>query len=127
MQIKVLQQEKMLLSDLDSDRIDIKLDNQALYFGAISMFVASLGRCTFAVLSSYAIRLDLDTDNVTIALDWDYLNDPTRVNNINMQINWPELPDKRVKSVQRATHMCTIHNTIHDCVNIETEVTNNQK
>ena len=123
MHIKVLQQEKIMLSDLDSDEIDVKLDHEALYFGAISMFVASLGRCTFAVLRSYAVRLDLDTDAITMTLSWDYLNEPTRINNINMQINWPELPEKRIKSVQRATHMCTIHNTIHECVNIQTEVT----
>lgn len=127
MQIKVLQQEKIRLSAFDSDEIDVKLENEALRFGAISMFVAALGRCTFAVLHSYAMRLDLSTDTITMTLDWDYLKEPTRINQINMQIHWPELPDKRLKSVQRATHMCTIHNTIHECVSIHTEVTNDQK
>jgi len=127
MHIKVLQQEKISLSDFDSDQIDIELENEAMHFGAISMFVASLGRCTFAVLSSYAIRLDLDTDAITMVLDWDYLSEPTRISHINMSINWPELPDKRLRSVQRATHMCTIHNTIHECVSIKTEVSNEQK
>lgn len=124
MHIKVQQQEHIILSQLDSDEIEIELENEAMYFGAISMFVASLGRCTFAVLSTYAIRLDLDTDKITVSLDWDYLNEPTRINNIRMKINWPELPEKRIKSVQRATHMCTIHTTIHECVAIETVVSN---
>ncbi len=122
MNIHVIQQEKILLTHFESDELDIKLENEALYFGAISMFVASLGRCTYAVLSSYAMRLDLPVENISMELVWEYSQNPTRVASIDMLIRWPELPEKRRKSVERASHLCTIHQTIHDCVDIQTRL-----
>jgi len=122
MNIHVITQESLQLSDLESDELNVELKNEALYFGAISMFVASLGRCTYAVLNSYAMRLDVPVDNITMQLKWEYSQKPTRVSKIDMQISWPELPEKRLKSVERAAHLCTIHQTIHDCVEINTQL-----
>ncbi|HID83491.1 MAG TPA: OsmC family peroxiredoxin [Chromatiales bacterium] len=122
MNINVITQETLQLSDFESDELNVELKSEALYFGAISMFVASLGRCTYAVLNSYAMRLDLPLDNITMQLTWEYSQQPTRISKINMQIRWPELPEKRLKSVERAAHLCTIHQTIHNCVDIHTQL-----
>ena len=124
MHILVSKPETITLTHLESEEIEVEYQNEALHFGAISMFVASLGGCTFAVLNTYAHRLDVTTENIRITLDWGYQQQPTRISHINMQIVWPELPDKRIKSVKRATHKCTVHSTIHHCVDIQTEVTN---
>ena len=124
MHIFVSQPETITLTNFESEEIVVNYKNDALHFGAISMFVASLGGCTFAVLNSYAHRLDITTENIRITLNWVFEQEPTRISQINMQIVWPELPEKRLKSVQRATHKCTVHSTIHQCVDIQTEVTN---
>jgi uncharacterized OsmC-like protein len=88
------------------------------------MFVASLGRCTFAVLDHYALRMDVPIENIVTHLEWDFLSDPTRFKSIHMEIYWPEVPEKRVASVERASHKCAISNTIRDCVEIEVKVFN---
>lgn len=46
MNINVITQETLHLSDFESDELNVELKSEALYFGAISMFVASLGKCT---------------------------------------------------------------------------------
>lgn len=124
MNIEMTGETEQHLSQFMEDGLNITLANEALYYGAITMFVTSLGRCTFAVLESYAGRLGIDADSITMTLTWDFTYEPTRISAIEMNINWPELPEKRLKSVERAAHLCTIHNTIHDCVSITTHVKN---
>ena len=73
------------------------------------------------------ISLDVEIENIVTNMTWDFASDPTRFDVINMDIYWPELPEKRVKSVERAAHKCTIHTTIKDCVEINVRVFNHQE
>lgn len=125
MNIQVLGQTDLRLSRFDQDGMDIVLENKMQRLSALAMFVTSLGRCTFAVLDHYALRMDVEIENIVTRLTWDFDHDPTRFKVINMDIYWPELPEKRVKSVERASHKCTIHTTIRDCVDINVRVFNN--
>lgn len=123
--VQVMGQKEIRLSRFDVvDDLDIVLENKMTRLSALAMFVASLGRCTFAVLDHYALRMDVEIENIVTNMTWTFSTDPTRFKVINMDIYWPELPEKRVKSVQRAAHKCTIHTTIKDCVEINTRVFN---
>ncbi|MEH6457563.1 MAG: OsmC family protein [Cocleimonas sp.] len=124
MNIKVLGQTELRLSRFDSDELNVNLANKAIRYSAIAMFVTSIARCTFAVLDQYAKRMEITTKNIVTELSWDFLEDPTRINQINMKIIWPELLDKRIASVERASHKCTISTTIKDCIQINTSVSN---
>ena len=68
--------------------------------------------------------MDVEIENIVTKLTWSFSTDPTRFKVIDMDIYWPELPEKRLKSVERAAHKCTIHTTIHDCVEINIRVFN---
>lgn len=124
MKITVVGQNELELSSFDEDGIEIILENKMQRLSALAMFVASLGRCTFAVLDHYALRMDVSIENIVTHLEWDFLSDPTRFKTITMKIYWPELPEKRVASVARASHKCAISNTIKDCVEINVQVFN---
>jgi uncharacterized OsmC-like protein len=114
----------MKMGDFETEGMDISLESEAMYFSAMHMFVAALGRCTFAVLEDYSMRIDAETEDITIELSWEYASKPTRISHITMLIHWSELPDSRIKAVQRAAHLCTLHSTLHGCVEIETKVRN---
>jgi len=124
MKITVVGQTELRLSAFDEDGMEIILENKMQKLSALAMFVASLGRCTFAVLDHYALRMDVPIENIVTHLEWDFLTEPTRFKTINMDIYWPEVPEKRVTSVERASHKCAISNTIKDCVEINTKVFN---
>ena len=124
MKIEVLGQTELRLSRFDLDELDVNLANEAMRYSAIAMFVTSLARCTFAVLDHYAMRMEIPTKNIVTHLTWDFIENPTRINQIKMDIYWPELPDNRVASVERASHKCTISTTVKDCVVINTSVFN---
>ena len=121
MKIEVLGQTELRLLNWEEDGMDIDLGKMPR-FSALAMFVASLGRCTFAVIDHYALRMDVTIENIVTTLEWEFDSDPTRFKTIKMKIYWPELPEKRLKSVERASHKCAISNTIRDCVDIQVEV-----
>ena len=124
MNIQVLGQTELRLSRFNSENLNITLENDATRYSAIAMFVTSLARCTFAVLEQYAMRMEITTENIVTHMTWDFIEDPTRINQIKMNIHWPELPEKRISSVERASHKCTISTTIDECVSIKTAVFN---
>ena len=122
MKVHLAGETEQYLSDFEEDGFELSLESEALYYGAIAMFVTSLGKCTYAVLNSYAMRLDIEPDNITTQLNWEFEFDPTVISKIDMKITWPELPDNRKKAVARAAHKCTIHTTIKECVEINVSV-----
>ena len=126
MNIEVLGQTELRLSRFDLDELNISLASEAMHYTAIAMFVSSLARCTFAVLDHYAMRMEVSTENIVTHLTWDFIDKPTRINQINMKIFWPELPDNRVDSVARASRKCTISTTVKDCIEINTSVFNDK-
>ena len=117
-------QTEVHLSDLGADGFNQTLEKEGLYYGAIAMWITSLGRCTFAVLDNYALRLEMESDDITMQLNWEFNYEPTTIKRIDLKIKWPNLPENRIKAVQRASHKCTIHNTIKDCVDVTVSVAN---
>lgn len=126
MKIQVIDQTELRLSQFDKEGFEVILENKMQRLSALAMFVTSLGRCTFAVLDHYALRMDVEIENIVTHLEWDYHTEPTRFKEIRMDIYWPELPEKRVASVERASHKCAISNTIRDCVDIKVNVHNSK-
>jgi len=124
MKIHVIGKTELRLSRFDEEGFEVLLENKMPRLSALAMFVTSLGRCTFAVLDHYALRMDIPIENIVTHLEWDYHSDPTRFKEIRMNIYWPEIPEKRVASVERASHKCAISNTIRDCVDIRVKVHN---
>ena len=126
MNIHLVNQTELKLSRFNEDGFNISMNDESMRYSAIAMFVTSLARCTYAVLEHYATRMDITTENIVTNMTWDFIENPTRINQIGMAIYWPELPEKRIASVQRASHKCTISNTINDCVIIKTTVFNTE-
>jgi uncharacterized OsmC-like protein len=122
MKVHLAAETEQYLSDFEEDDFELSLESEALYYGAIAMFVTSLGKCTYAVLSNYAMRLDIDPDAISTQLNWEFGFDPTVISKIDMKITWPELPASRKKAATRVAHMCTIHNTIKSCVEVNVSV-----
>lgn len=127
MKVHVIDKTDIRLSEFHQDGLEVSTEHKGLRFSAIAMFVASLGRCTFAVLDHYAMRMEVSEENIVTRLNWEYSDDPTVISRINMSIYWPEIPDKRVNSVQKASHKCTIHRTVKECIAIDVKVFNNEE
>ena len=122
MKIHFLQAQTFIVSDFDEDVLEITAEKPVYELTALAMFVLSLARCTYSVLWVYGSRKDIDPETIEMTLSWDFNHDPTRFKTISMDILWPSLPEKKLKAAQKMAGHCTIHNTIHHCVEMVTKV-----
>ena len=94
-----------------------------VHMGPLQMFVASMGMCTASVMQAYAEQLRVGTDGLQVHLRWKVAGGPRRLDDIEMDILWPELPESRLKAAERAVGQCTLHNTLQHPPHMRTMVT----
>ncbi len=122
MNIKLISDTEIFLSRLHEEGFDVSSDDSALHFGAMETFVTSLAMCTFAVLASYAKRIDAGIDGLTMGMSWGYGEKPHRIKQLEMDIGWPEIPESRLDAAMRAAATCTLHRTLEHSVEVETMI-----
>ncbi|HQU16679.1 MAG: hypothetical protein B7Z66_06735 [Chromatiales bacterium 21-64-14] len=122
MKIRLLGETELVVSELHDEHLTVTGDEAGLRFGAMEMFVTSLAACTYAVLASYAHQIDAGVADLHIRLRWHYKDRPYRIDTVEMEIRWPELPEDRVDAAVRAASTCTLHRTLERGVEVGTTV-----
>jgi len=107
-----------LLSD-DAIRLEptagpltIEASSADVMYSPFQMLASGLASCTFSVLYSWASHADLSVDDLAIEVHWSFADDPHRMGNIHVVLDWPSLPPNRVAAAKRASELCTIHATL---------------
>jgi uncharacterized OsmC-like protein len=122
MRIIMNSEEDLDIGDFTKPGINIESTAPDTHYSALQMFATSLALCTYSVLASYAEQIDVSSDNVAVHMAWSYAEEPFRIKQIDMEIDWPELPESRQAAARRAAAMCTIHNTLAHPPEITTRV-----
>jgi uncharacterized OsmC-like protein len=117
--IRLLGETELTVCDLYEDGLSVTADGEGLRFGAMEMFVTSLALCTYAVLESYARQIEVGVADLQIHMRWRYRDRPYRIDAVNMDIRWPELPENRVDAATRAGAACTLRQTVERGVEVE--------
>ena len=76
------------------------------------MLASGLASCTFSVLYSWASHADLSVDDLAIEVHWSFADEPHRMSDIHLVLDWPSLPANRTAAARRASELCTIHATL---------------
>jgi uncharacterized OsmC-like protein len=107
-----------LLSD-DAIRLEptpggmtIEAMSESQSYSPFHMLASGLAYCTFSVLASWASHAGLEVDDLTIEVRWSFVDNPHRVGSMDMQFNWPSLPQKRLEAARRVAQLCAIHATL---------------
>ena len=107
-----------LLSD-DAIRLEptagaltIEAPSADVMYSPFQMLASGLASCTFSVLYSWATHADLSVDDLAIEVHWGFADDPHRMSDIRVVLDWPSLPANRVAAAKRASELCTIHATL---------------
>jgi uncharacterized OsmC-like protein len=124
MKIIMRSEENLEFRQFNEPGLDIEPLAPEFHYSALQMFATSLAMCTYSVLFAYGEQVQTSTQSLTISLDWTYAKAPMRVNNINMNIQWPGLPSSRLTAAQRAASLCTLHQTLENPPHIVTNVAN---
>src|SRR4051812_5298482 len=70
-------------------------------FSPFHMLASGLASCTHTVLHSWATHAKLSADDLSVDVDWDFLEKPHRMGNLRVHINWPSLPEQRTAAAVR--------------------------
>ena len=107
-----------LLSD-DAIRLEptagpltIEAPSADVMYSPFQMLASGLASCTFSVLYSWATHADLSVNDLAIEVHWTFADDPHRMGDIRVMLDWPSLPTNRVAAAKRASELCTIHATL---------------
>jgi uncharacterized OsmC-like protein len=107
-----------LLSD-DAIRLEptagpltVEAPSADVLYSPFQMLASGLASCTFSVLYSWATHADLSVDDLAIEVHWTFADDPHRMSDIRMVLDWPSLPTNRTAAARRASELCTIHATL---------------
>lgn len=113
---------EMEFRDFDTPSLEVDNRDPEVHFSALQMFATSMALCTYSVLAAYGEQMDAPTDDLVIRMQWSYTEGPFRIGAIDMGIDWPRLPENRLKAAQRAAAQCTLHNTLEHPPEVTTEV-----
>ena len=107
-----------LLSD-DAIRLEptagpltVEAPSADVQYSPFQMLASGLASCTFSVIYSWATHADLSVDDLAIEVHWTFADDPHRMGDIRVVLDWPSLPKNRVAAAKRASELCTIHATL---------------
>jgi|SRR4051794_18312629 uncharacterized OsmC-like protein len=107
-----------LLSD-DAIRLEpaagpltVEAKSADMQYSPFQMVASGLASCTFSVLHSWASHAKLSVDDLAVEVHWGFADDPHRMSDIRVVLDWPSLPANRVASAKRASELCTIHATL---------------
>ena len=122
MNIRLVGDTEIRLSQLHVEGFEISSDNPELHYGALQTFVTSLAMCTFAMLASYGQRIGAGVENLTFVMKWTLCERPRRIEHVDMDIRWPEIPESRLDAAMRAAATCTLHRTLQHAVEVDTVI-----
>ncbi|RKZ37282.1 MAG: hypothetical protein DRQ49_16470 [Gammaproteobacteria bacterium] len=86
-------------------------------------FIVSLSSCIAAFIVQYADKVGINTQDMSVDVNFDKENKPAHLKNISVVINLPHAELKgREKAIQRVCEQCTVHETISRLEHIDVSV-----
>jgi uncharacterized OsmC-like protein len=122
MKITLIEEDGIRLEPLPGPMtIEAKSADQV--YSSFHMLGSGLAFCTYSVLASWANHAKLNSHDIVIEVRWTFVEDPHRVGEIDMKVDWPSLPQVRQSAAQRVADMCAVHATLTQPPNLNTTVT----
>ena len=100
----------------------IEADSADQLYSPFHMMASGLAFCTYSVLASWASNAKLESDDIAIEVRWTFVDNPHRVGDMQLMIEWPSLPDARKTAAERVAALCAIHATLMHSPTIATQV-----
>ena len=100
----------------------IEADSADQLYSPFHMMASGLAFCTYSVLASWASNAKLESDDIAIEVRWSFSDNPHRVGDMQLRIEWPSLPEPRKTAAERVAALCAIHATLMHSPTIATKV-----
>ena len=85
------------------------------------MIGSALGACTLSVLQSWASNKGLAIDDLSVDIDWTFVERQHRLDSMRVKLNWPSLSPELLPRAVRAAGLCGVHQTLTHPVHISVD------
>lgn len=92
--------------------LTIEAASADLEYSPFHMLASGLATCSLSVLQSWATHAKVPTDDLSLEVQWRFADDPHRVSNMAVIVDWKSLPAERMATARRVAALCTIHATL---------------
>ncbi len=107
----ILEDESGVRLELAGDEFEITSDDVSI--SPYHLLAGSLASCVALVVSPWAERAGLDPAPVIISIRWEHVGATDyRVKHMDVDVQWPGLPEARKAVVERLVEACPIHATL---------------
>lgn len=110
---------KILLLAEDRIRVDggagplsVEAESAEMTYSPGHMVASGLAVCTLSVLHSWASNASLPAEDLALEVSWAYVEDPHRIGEWTVEVDWPSLPENRRGAAQRAAALCSIKKSL---------------
>ncbi len=100
----------------------IEAESADQLYSPFHMLASGLAFCTYSVLASWASHANLESDDIAIDVTWTFVDNPHRIGEMGVKIEWPSLPPGRNLAAERVAAICAIHATLMHPPNIVTTI-----
>jgi uncharacterized OsmC-like protein len=83
------------------------------------LLVVALGSCMNAMIVKYCHENDLDSAGTRMRIEYDYLEDPTRLGNFKIEITLPDHLKDRRDEIHDVVKACPVHQTMQHVEHVE--------
>jgi uncharacterized OsmC-like protein len=111
MKIVLLRDDAIRLED-SPGRLTIEAPSAETEYSPFHMLGSALASCTFSVLHSWASHAKIDAATLAVEVRWAFAEDPHRVGEVAVVLDWPGLPAERREAAKRAAAVCTVSRTL---------------
>ena len=121
MRILLLAEDRLRLEG-GAGPMSIEADSAEMTYSPGHMLASGLALCTVSVLHSWATHAKLAADDLAIEVAWRYVEDPHRIGEWSLVIDWPSLPENRRGAAVRAASLCTVKKSMEIPPRIDTSL-----
>ena len=86
------------------------------------LFLTSLAACVGFYAERFLRRHGLSTDGLVVTCKYAFAANPTRIGEIDLNVEVPALPPDRLEAFSRVIEHCTVHNTLRQPPEVRTHV-----
>jgi uncharacterized OsmC-like protein len=108
----VLLSDDAIRLEPDPGALTIEAPTAEASYSPFHMLASGLATCTFSVLDSWATHAKIPVDDLTLEVRWRFADDPHRVSDFDVVLDWPSLPANRLTAAKRVAELCTVHATL---------------
>lgn len=92
--------------------LTVEAPSAAMAYSPFHMLASGLATCTMSVLQTWATHAKLSTNDLSLEVQWRFVDDPHRVSEYGVIFTWPSLPTARFSAAKRVAELCTVHATL---------------